>query len=112
MTLWPDGDIKGLDGKYTKATNFSREQWVEISDMHVHDAWAVEPEKLPIIRRDVQAATNIIHSRKYVKKHKAAEQEVNQLVKKARGSRYQHQVTASNDDFWCVRPFLDVPILT
>jgi hypothetical protein len=95
-----------------KATNFSREQWVEISDMHVRDAWAVEPEKLPIIRRDVQAAADIIRSWKYVKKRKAAEQEVNRLAKKARGSGYQHQVAASDDDFWCVRPFLDVPILT
>ncbi len=27
--------VKGLDGKHTKITNFSREQWVEISNMHV-----------------------------------------------------------------------------
>jgi len=80
--------------------------------MHICDAWAIELEKLPIIRRDVQAAADIIHSQKYVKKRKAAEQEVNWLAKKAWGSRYQHQVAASDDDFWCVCPFLDVPILT
>ncbi len=34
-------------------TNFSREQWVEISDMHTRDAWAVEPKKLADIKGDV-----------------------------------------------------------
>jgi hypothetical protein len=93
-------------------TNFSREQWVEISDMHVRDAWAVEPKKLANIKGDVQAAANVLRTRKYVKKRKASEQEANRLAKKARGSGYQHQVAASDDDFWFVCPFLNVPILT
>ena len=78
--------IKGADGKITKATNFSREQWVEISNMHTRDAWAVEPMKLADIKGDVQAAADVLRSRRYVKKQKASEQEANQLVKKARGS--------------------------
>ena len=69
-------------------TNFSREQWVEISDMHTRDAWAIEPKKLADIKGDVQAAADILHSHKYVKKRKANEQEVNQLAKKAQGSGY------------------------
>ena len=72
--------IKGTDGKITKATNFS---WVEISDMHTCDAWAIEPMKLADIKGDVQAAADVLHNRRYVKKQKASEQEANQLVKKA-----------------------------
>jgi hypothetical protein len=104
--------IKGMDGKITKVTNFSREQWVEISDMHTRDAWAIEPIKLVDIKGDVQAAADVLRSRRYVKKRKASEQKANQLVKKARGSRYQDQVAVSDDDFWFVCSFLHMPILT
>jgi uncharacterized protein YcgL (UPF0745 family) len=85
---------------------------VEISDMHVRDAWAVEPEKLSLIKGAVQTAADVIRSRRYTKKRKAHEQEVNQLAKKARCSGYQHQVAPSDDDFWFVYMFLDAPILT
>jgi len=81
--------VKGWDGKYTKTTNFSREQWVEISDMHVHDVWAVEPEKCLIIQGAIQAAVDVLYSSKYAKKRKASEQEVNWLAKKAWGFGYQ-----------------------
>jgi hypothetical protein len=80
--------------------------------MHVRDAWAVEPEKLSLIKGAVQTAADVIRSRKYVKKRKAREQEVAQLAKKARGSGYQLQVGPSDDEFWFVHLFLDVPILT
>ncbi len=56
-----------------KTTNFSREQWVEISDMHVCDVWAVEPEKRSIIQGAIQAAADILRSSKYAKKCKASE---------------------------------------
>ncbi len=95
-----------------KMTNFSREQWVEISDMHVRDTWAVESEKLALIKGAVEAAANIIHSHRYVRKRKACEQDLEQLAKKAQGSRYQHQVAPSDEDFWFVHMFLDAPILT
>jgi len=67
--------------------------------MHTCDAWAVEPKTLADIKGNVQAAANVLHSHKYVKKQKANKQEVNQLVKKAWGSRYQHQVAVSDKDF-------------
>jgi len=79
--------------------------------MHVRDVWAVEPEKHLIIQGAIQAAADVLHSSKYAKKHKASEQEVNQLAKKARGSGYQCQVAASDNDFWFVHPFLNVLIL-
>jgi len=95
-----------------KMTNFSREQWVEISDMHVCDAWAVKSEKLTLIKGAVEMAANVIRSHRYVRKCKAHEQDLEQLAKKARGSGYQHQVAPSDKDFWFVHMFLDAPILT
>jgi hypothetical protein len=80
--------------------------------MHTRDAWAVEPMKLADIKGDVQAAADVLRSRRYVKKQKASEQEANQLVKKAQGSGYQHQVAVSDNDFWFVCSFLHMPILT
>jgi len=56
--------------------------------MHVHDVWAVEPEKCLIIQGAIQAAADVLRSSKYAKKHKASEQEVNWLAKKAWGSGY------------------------
>ena len=97
-----------------KTTNFSREQWVEISDMHVRDAWAVESEKLTLIKGAVETAADAIRSRRYVRKRKArdSEQDLEQVAKKSRGSGYQHQIAPSDEDFWFVHMFLDVPILT
>jgi hypothetical protein len=92
-------------------TNFSQEQWVEISDMHIRDVWAVELEKRLVIQCAIQAAADILRSSKYAKKRKAGEQDVNRLAKKAQGSGYQHQVAVSNEDFWFVHSFLDVLIL-
>jgi hypothetical protein len=79
--------------------------------MHVRDVWAVEPEKHSIIQGAIQAAVDVLHSSKYAKKRKASEQEVNWLAKKARGSGYQCQVAASDEDFWFAHPFLNVLIL-
>jgi hypothetical protein len=104
--------VKGPDGKYMKMTNFSREQWVEISNMHVRDTWAVESEKLTLIKGAVETATNAIHSHRYVRKHKACEQDLEQVAKKSWGSGYQHQVAPSDEDFWFVHMFLDTSILT
>jgi hypothetical protein len=94
-----------------KTTNFSREQWVEISDMHICDVWAVELEKRAVIQGTIQAAADILRDRKYAKKRKAGEQEVNWLAKKAWGSGYQCQVAVSDEDFWFAHPFLNVLIL-
>ncbi|KAH9013473.1 hypothetical protein EDB85DRAFT_2158167 [Lactarius pseudohatsudake] len=46
-----NGILKALgpDGKFTKTTNFSKEQWEEISDIHTRDVWSVEPEKLRVV---------------------------------------------------------------
>ena len=82
--------------------------------MHIRDAWAVESEKLTLIKGAVETAADVIRSRRYVRKRKAREQELEQLAKakKARGSGYQHQVAPSDEDFWFVHMFLDAPILT
>jgi len=79
--------------------------------MHIRDAWAVESDKLLLIKGAVQTATNVICSHRYAKKRKAHEQEVDQLAKKAQGSGYHCQVAPSDDDFWFVYMFLDAPIL-
>ena len=64
-----------------KMTNFSRKQWVEISNMHIHNAGAVELEKLALIKSAVEMAADVIHSHRYVRKCKAYEQELEQLAK-------------------------------
>ncbi|KAH9022626.1 hypothetical protein EDB85DRAFT_1895155 [Lactarius pseudohatsudake] len=59
--------VLGPDGKCTKTTNFSKEQWEEISDIHVRDVWSVEQEKLQVIRGDINKAVDQIRNRKPTK---------------------------------------------
>ncbi|KAH9010634.1 hypothetical protein EDB85DRAFT_1901810 [Lactarius pseudohatsudake] len=60
--------VLGPDGKCTKTTNFSKEQWEEISDVHVRDVWSVEQEKLQVIRGDINKAVDQIRNRKPTKR--------------------------------------------
>lgn len=101
---------QGSDGKYTKITNFSKEQWDEISDIHIRDTWSVEREKLQVIQGDVNKSLKIIRNRK-TNKRKASEQESNRLVKKARGSGYERRIASSDSDIWFVPFFLVVSVL-
>ncbi|KAH9021374.1 hypothetical protein EDB84DRAFT_1565350 [Lactarius hengduanensis] len=80
-----NGILKALgpDGKFTKTTNFSKEQWEEISDIHTRDVWSVEPEKLRVVRADIDTAVNRIRNRKPTKRR--VRREADQLVKKSRG---------------------------
>ena len=41
--------VRGQDSKFTKRTNFSKDQWEELSDMHMRDVLSIEPEKLHVI---------------------------------------------------------------
>ncbi|KAH9021448.1 hypothetical protein EDB85DRAFT_1895658 [Lactarius pseudohatsudake] len=59
--------VLGPDGKCTKTTNFSKEQWEEISDIHIRDVWSVEQEKLQVIRGDINKAVDQIHNHKPTK---------------------------------------------
>jgi hypothetical protein len=65
--------VKGPDGKISKTTNFSKDQWEEISDMHVRDVWAVhgERDKILLIEGAIRNAVDLLRSRKYIKKRKA-----------------------------------------
>ncbi|KAH9010527.1 hypothetical protein EDB84DRAFT_1583677 [Lactarius hengduanensis] len=69
-----NGILKALgpDGKFTKTTNFSKEQWEEISDIHTRDVWSVEPEKLRVVRADIDTAVNRIRNRKPTKRRRQA----------------------------------------
>ena len=89
--------VKGQDGKFKKATNFSKDQWDEISDMHMRDVQAIEPEKLQVLEGDIQAAVNVLHHLRAVKKSKDGP-EAMQLDKKARGSGYEDRVASSDSD--------------
>jgi len=80
-----------------KKTNFSKDQWDKISDMHMRDILIIGPDKLQVIEGEIQAAANILRRHKSVKKCKV-EPEENRLDKKARGSGYQHQVALSDLD--------------
>ncbi|KAH8997212.1 hypothetical protein EDB86DRAFT_3076798 [Lactarius hatsudake] len=64
--------VLGPDGKCTKTTNFSKEQWEEISDIHVRDVWSVEQEKLQVIRGDINKAVDQIRNRKPTKRRATA----------------------------------------
>lgn len=105
--------MKGPDGKISKTTNFSKDQWEEISDMHVRDVWAVhgERDKILLIEGAIRNAVDLLRSRKYIKKRKADEREIERLAKKARGSGYQHPIAASDSDIWFVSNHFDVCIL-
>ncbi|KAH8985512.1 hypothetical protein EDB86DRAFT_2833094 [Lactarius hatsudake] len=59
--------VLGPDGKCTKTTNFSKEQWEEISNIHICDVWSVEQEKLQVIRGDINKAVDQIRNRKPTK---------------------------------------------
>ena len=95
----------GPDGKPTKMTNFSKDQWDEISSMHVRDAWSVEREKLQVIRGDIDKAVDTIRDRKMTKR-KANDQESDRLSKKSRGSGLEHRIASSDSDIWYVSNFL------
>ena len=89
--------VRSQDGKFTKKTNFSKDQWNKISDMHMCDILIIEPEKLRVIKGEIQAAADNLRRRKSAKKCKV-ELEENRSDKKARGSGYQHRVAASDSD--------------
>ena len=89
--------VKGQDGKFTKATNFSKDQWDETSDFHMRDVQAIGPEKLRILEGDIRASVNVIRRLRTAKKFKDGS-EANQLEKKARGSGYQDRAASSDSD--------------
>ena len=89
--------VRSQDGKFTKKTNFSKDQWDEISDMHMRDILIIGPDKLRVIEGEIRAAADILRRRKSVKKCRV-EPEENRSDKKARGSGYQHRVASSDLD--------------
>src|ERR1700761_672611 len=95
----------GPDGKPTKTTNFSKDQWDEISSMHVRDAWSVEREKLQVIRGDIDKAVDTIRNHKLTKR-KANAEESDRLAKKSWGSCFEHRIASSDSDVWYVSNFL------
>ncbi|KAH9023365.1 hypothetical protein EDB84DRAFT_1440984 [Lactarius hengduanensis] len=91
--------VLGPDGKCTKTTNFSKEQWEEISDIHVRDVWSVEQEKLQVIQGDINKAVDQIHNRKRTK-HRAGGREADRSVKKSRGLEHDCRIASSDSNFW------------
>jgi len=80
--------VIGKDSKFMKTTNFSKDQWDMISNVHMHDVFTLEPEKLRVVGGDIQASTLSILSQ--CKKSSKGRSEANQLDKKALGSGYKH----------------------
>ena len=95
----------GPDGKPTKTTNFSMDQWDEISSMHICNAWSVEREKLQVIQGDIDKAVGTICNHKLTK-HKANTEELDHLVKKSQGSCFEHRITSLDSNVWYVSNFL------
>ena len=77
--------VKGRDGKFTKATNFSKDQWDDTSNVHMRDVQAIEPEKLRVLEADIQASVDVLRR---LKKFKDGS-EANQSETEAWGSGYQ-----------------------
>jgi len=90
--------VKGQDGKFTKATNFSKDHWDGISDLHMRDVLVLGPEKLSILEGEIQNSVDIIRQHKHVALKKCKE-EAEQLDKKAQGSGHQHRAASSDTDF-------------
>jgi len=90
--------VKGQDGKFMKATNFSKDHWDGISDLHMRDVLVLGPEKLSVLEGEIQNSVDIICQCKRIALKKCKE-EAKQLDKKARGSGHQHQAASSDTDF-------------
>ena len=45
--------VVGKDSKFTKTTNFSKDEWDVISDVHMHNVFTLEPEKLQVVEGDI-----------------------------------------------------------
>jgi len=45
--------VVGKDGKFTKMTNFSKDEWDVISDVHMRNVFTLEPEKLQVVEGDI-----------------------------------------------------------
>ena len=89
--------VWGQDGRLTKLTNFSKDQWEEFSDMHMRDVLVIRPEKLQVIEGDIRNAADMIaYQRKSVKCKRG--QEANRSDKKAWGSGYQFQAVSSDSN--------------
>src|ERR1700692_2694437 len=88
------------NSKYTKTTNFSKEQWDEISDIHARDVWALQAEedKLQLIVGAVEESIDDLRRRKQIRKRKPSERDIAQLAKKARGTGYQRRIAMSDSD--------------
>jgi hypothetical protein len=89
--------VRGQDGRYTKSTNFSKDQWGEISDMHMRDVLAIEPEKLRVLEGDIRDSIKIVRHRRSIKRCRRSP-ESNRLDKKARGSGYEDRAASSDSD--------------
>jgi len=90
--------VMSQDGKFTKKTNFSKDQWDEISDMHMRGILAIGPEKLRVIEGAIQTFADILRCRKSIKKYKGESEETS-LDEKAQGLGYQHRAVSSDSDF-------------
>ena len=86
--------LKSKEGRFTKTTNFSKDQWGELSDIHMRDALVIGPDKLQVIEGEIQAAVSKILCQR--KKPKVGRLETNWLEKK---DRFQYQIALSNSDF-------------
>ena len=90
--------LRGLDGRLTKMTNFSKDQWDEISALHMRDVTDIQLQKRRVLEGDIRNSVNsIIRKCKSVKMSKGG-QGANPLDKKVWGSAYQHQAASSDPD--------------
>ena len=90
--------VKGRDGKFTKTTNFSKDSWCKVSDMHMRDVLVIGPEKLRVLEGAIRDAADLIRIRKGPKKSKEGPEE-KQLDKKAWGAAFLQRAPSSDSDF-------------
>ena len=89
--------LKSKEGRFTKTTNFSKDQWGELSDIHMRDALVLGPDKLQVLEGEIQAAVaNTLCQRK---KSKVGRPETNRSDGKVQGLGYQDRIALSDSDF-------------
>lgn len=97
--------VRGIHGRLTKKTNFSKDECGVNSDIHMRDVMTIEPEKLRVLEGDIRAsAAKILSERRGTTKRRAGP--AGSSDKNARRSGYERRIASSDSDFWFVPPFL------
>jgi hypothetical protein len=92
--------VTSVDGKSTKATNFSKARWEDEADKHILDVWACDDGRLELIKADAKDAQRAL-MKKRLRGKRAAAGNTNDEPRQSRHSLSTSRVV-SDSDFWYV----------